>query len=375
MTASDSARRVAELVERGVQVVAPEQVFVAADVDLTRVAAGATLHPGTRLHGARTFVAAGAHVGKEGPATLDNAVLGKNASVASGYVRGAVLLDDAQLGFAAHVREGTLLEEQASTGHAVGLKQSILLSFATLGSLINFCDALIAGGTSRRDHSEIGSGFIHFNFTPWGEHGDKATPSLIGDVVDGVFLDQPRIFLGGNSGLIGPRRVGYGSITAAGQVVRRDVGPGVLVFDPGRALDTPVRQPSTSHTQRVLGANAAYLGELVALRAWYRHVRLGRLSGGPEASGRRIVLEEAVATLDGCLDERWARLAAFLRERGIAAPRPDLAVDAPCPIPLDAGGPEHLTWVASLPRDRRAAAAAWLRQIAQAVVASVTALA
>ncbi len=206
MTASDSSRRVAELVERGVQVVAPEQVFVGADVDLTRIATGATLHPGTRLYGPRTFVAAGAHVGKEGPATLDNAVLGKNASIASGYVRGAVLLDDAQLGFAAHVREGTLLEEQASTGHAVGLKQSILLSFATLGSLINFCDALIAGGTSRRDHSEIGSGFIHFNFTPWGEHGDKATPSLIGDVVDGVFLDQARIFLGGNSGLIGPRR-------------------------------------------------------------------------------------------------------------------------------------------------------------------------
>lgn len=375
MTPSDSARRIADLVERGVQVVAPEQVFVGAEVDLTRVAAGATLHPGTRLYGARTYVATGAQVGTEGPATLDNAVLGRNAAVASGYVRGAVLLDDAQLGSAAHVREGTLLEEQSSTGHAVGLKQSILLSFVTLGSLINFCDALIAGGTSRRDHSEIGSGFIHFNFTPWGEHGDKATPSLIGDVVDGVFLDQPRIFLGGHSGLTGPRRVGYGSITAAGQVVRRDVGPGLLVYDPGRALNTPVQEPSPAHTLRVLSANAAYLGELVALRTWYQFVRLGRLPQDPEASSRRIVLEAAVETLECCIAERWSRLASFLHERNIAARQPDLTVSAPCPIPLDLGVTDHLTWVARLSRDHRDAAAAWLRDLAQTVAASVSALA
>ena len=38
------------------------------------------------------------------------------------------------------------------------------------------------------------SGFIHFNFTPWGKNGDKATPSLVGNVTEGVFLDQKRIF-------------------------------------------------------------------------------------------------------------------------------------------------------------------------------------
>jgi UDP-N-acetylglucosamine/UDP-N-acetylgalactosamine diphosphorylase len=90
------------------------------------------------------------------------------------------------------------LEEEASGAHAVGLKQTIFLPFVTAGSLINFCDALIAGGTSRKDHSEIGSSYIHFNYTP---HQDKATPSLIGDVPHGVMLDQPAIFLGGQGGL------------------------------------------------------------------------------------------------------------------------------------------------------------------------------
>ena len=49
----------------------------------------------------------------------------------------------------------------------------------------------MSGGTSRRDHSEVGSSYIHFNFTP---DGDKTTPSLFGDVVHGVLLDQPAVF-------------------------------------------------------------------------------------------------------------------------------------------------------------------------------------
>lgn len=51
----------------------------------------------------------------------------------------------------------------------------------------------MAGGTSRKDHSEVGSSYIHFNYTP---DGDKTTPSLICDVPRGVMLNQPPIFLG-----------------------------------------------------------------------------------------------------------------------------------------------------------------------------------
>jgi UDP-N-acetylglucosamine/UDP-N-acetylgalactosamine diphosphorylase len=85
--------------------------------------------------------------------------------------------------------------------HAVGLKQTILFPFVTLGSLINFCDCLMGGGTSRRNHSEVGSSFIHFNYTP---RQDKATASLLGDVPRGVMLDQPPIFLGGREESSGP---------------------------------------------------------------------------------------------------------------------------------------------------------------------------
>src|SRR5690606_7218348 len=214
----------------------PRQTYVAPDVSLERVCSGVVLHPGSRVSGARTFLGPGAEVGVEGPATLVDAVLGAGARVDAGYVEGAVLLAKARAGWGAHLRPGTLLEEEASTAHCVGLKHTILLSFVTLGSLINFCDVLMAGGTSRRDHSEVGSGFIHFNFTPWGEHGDKATPTLVGDVAHGVFLRERRIFLGGAGGMVGPGRVGYGSVTAAGQVIRRPVAAECLVLESSPVL-------------------------------------------------------------------------------------------------------------------------------------------
>ena len=107
-------------------------------------------------------------------------------------------------------------------------KHTILFPFVTLGSLINFCDCLMAGGTSRKNHSEVGSSYIHFNFTP---NQDKVTASLIGDVPKGVMLNQPPIFLGGQGGLVGPCRLAYGTTVAAGTIVRKDeLRPGRLLY-------------------------------------------------------------------------------------------------------------------------------------------------
>ena len=200
----------------------------------------------------------------------------------------------------------------------------------TLGSLINFCDVLMAGGTSRKDHSEVGSGFIHFNFTPWGKAGDKATPSLVGDAVDGVLLRQKRIFLGGSSGLVGPRAVGYGSITGAGQVVRRDVGPGRLVVHTSAAVDEPLDSPRDERIDKVVGKNVTYIANLHALRAWYAGVRVARARKA-NAADLVIVYEEAIRNLDLCLAERVTRLESYLAERGRKLARAEATGDPGVP--------------------------------------------
>ncbi len=358
--------RLREFAARGVEIVDPRQTFIGADVVPERVRPGATLHPGTRLHGARTFLADGAEIGTEGPATVRDAVFGPGATVASGYVEGAVLFANASLGAAAHVRPGTILEEEASTAHCVGLKHTILLSFVTLGSLINFCDCLMAGGTSRKDHSEVGSGFIHFNFTPWGARGDKATPSLIGDVPRGVFLREPKIFLGGSAGLVGPGQVGYGAITGAGQVVRKPVDTGRLSLQPIRALDV-VRDPG--HLDRAeprARRNVAYLSNLVALRAWYRDVRLARAQGTD-----RVIVSAGIETLGLCIAERVKRLAAFLAERGEPMPALQLEPDVPSPLDpaIDGGVAElnHVQWVQQLSEAQHGLGVRWLQEVANSV--------
>jgi len=128
------------------------------------ISADAIIHPGCRIE--NSSVGPGCEIGAEAPVTLKNCQLARNVKLKGGYFENAVFLDGANMGSGAHVRAGTILEEQAGGAHTVGLKQTVLLPFVTLGSLINFCDILMAGGTSRKDHSEVGSSYIHFNFTP-----------------------------------------------------------------------------------------------------------------------------------------------------------------------------------------------------------------
>ena len=368
MGPADIERTLQHLQDRGVRIVDPRQTYVAPEVDLQRVRPGATLHPGARLLGRRTFVGSGAEIGRQGPATVVDSVLGAAAVVDAGYVEGAVLLDGARVGWGAHVRPSTLLEERASTAHCVGLKHTILMPFVTVGSVVNLCDLLIAGGTSEQDHSEVGSGFIHFNFTPWGARGDKATPSLVGDVVHGAFLRERRIFLGGAGGMVGPRRVGYGAITGAGSVLRSDVAAGDLSIQVPRATSRALAPDYVDPGAPRVGRNVEYIAQLVALRQWYRQVRVPR----EHDADRSAVLSAALDVLDACLAERVQRLHAFAVERGLAMPALELEppLGAPAAL-LGAPGPdEHVAWIRGLSEDVVALGVAWLRAVADATAGS-----
>ena len=160
------------------------------------------------------------------------------------------------------------------------------MPFVPLGSLINFCDCLMAGGTSRKNHSEVGSSYIHFNFTP---NQDKATASLIGDVPRGVMLDQPPIFLGGQGGMVGPvaDRVSARSWPPASSAGKDVPEEGTLVVAAGAARRRRgaalrrrgLRRRSAASSQN----NFIYVGNLHALRQWYLagradHARASRIS-------------------------------------------------------------------------------------------------
>ena len=188
------------------------------EVDVGRIAEDAIIHPGCRIYGSKTLICKGAELGYEGPVTIKDCFVGPDVKLKGGYFEKSVFLEGTEAGSGAHVRAGTILEEYASIAHTVGLKQTILFPFVTLGSLINFCDCMMAGGTGRKNHSEVGSSYIHFNYTP---NQDKATASLIGDVPKGVMIDQKPIFWEGRAGWSGPAGLPMEPSSPPGRYIER----------------------------------------------------------------------------------------------------------------------------------------------------------
>ena len=297
-----------QLQANGVTVLHPESTYIAEDINPERIAPGVTLHPGCRLSGKDLSIGPGSVIGEEAPATLRNCQLGATVHLAGGFFERATFLDGFKAASGAHVRPGCLFEEGSSLAHSVGVKQTVFLPWVTAGSLINFCDALMAGGTSRKDHSEIGSSYIHFNFTP---QRDKATASLIGDVPRGVLLNNPAIFLGGQGGIIGPCKIEYGTVIPAGQIWRGDVTePKRLVAKAGfkRNVDTPYDTRTYSNIQRIARNNLTYIGNILALDAWYRVMRAPFMSADPF---QRACHHGALQRISEILSERLSRLNEF----------------------------------------------------------------
>jgi bifunctional UDP-N-acetylglucosamine pyrophosphorylase/glucosamine-1-phosphate N-acetyltransferase len=97
------------------------------DVQVEQISGnGVTLFPGCRIYGSETVISRGAQLGFEGPVTVENCQIGPGVELKGGYFRKTVFLEKANMGLGAHVREGSILEEQSGGAHCVGLKQTIL---------------------------------------------------------------------------------------------------------------------------------------------------------------------------------------------------------------------------------------------------------
>lgn len=261
--------RIASLLNRGVEVWGHERNYIDADVPIDNIEPGAILYNCT-LSGPNTVIGAGSKIGESGHARVHDCQIGRDCSLGAGTYDGATLLDGAKVRGYAEIRPGTLLEEQVEAAHSVAFKNTILTATCVTGSLLNYCDLFMSGGTSRSDHSEVGSGAIHFNFDP---RGDK-WGSLLGDV-RGVLLRSAPVFVGGQAGVVAPATVEFGAVVAAGSIVRKNVPADCVQFDAAQArtlqgFDREV-YPSV---RRKIANTARLVGNLWAFVAWYEQVRV-----------------------------------------------------------------------------------------------------
>ena len=185
---------------------------------------------------------------------------------------------------------------------------TILFPWVTLGSNINFCDLILAGGTGPEPSffSEAGSGSIHFNYSV---RGDKATSSIFGDVKNGVFLDQKRIFIGGNSSLIGPIKAEYGAMNAAGVRINGNFGSGMnfghslpkgrIDYDPSIFLGV----------MNILRKQIYVIAELTALLNWYQQIRISCFA---QNQNQKFVYDSAMRIIELNFQERILHLQRFV---------------------------------------------------------------
>ncbi|WP_293648828.1 bifunctional UDP-N-acetylglucosamine diphosphorylase/glucosamine-1-phosphate N-acetyltransferase GlmU [Sphingopyxis sp. RIFCSPHIGHO2_12_FULL_65_19] len=137
---------------------------------------------------------------------------------ANSHIEGAVIGAGCEVGPFARLRPGTILGEKAKIGNFVETKKAVLGQGAKANHLTYLGDVSVGAGAN------IGAGTITCNY-------------------DGYFKYRTEIgenaFIGSNSALVAPVKIGRDAIVAAGSAVTRDVADGELRLVRGEQLVKP----------------------------------------------------------------------------------------------------------------------------------------
>jgi bifunctional UDP-N-acetylglucosamine pyrophosphorylase / glucosamine-1-phosphate N-acetyltransferase len=199
------------LMESGVTLVDPATVYVGPEVT---VGPDTIIHPGVHLEG-RTRIGSSCeiHSGvRIVDSTLENGVVVNNFCliIESSVARGA------RVGPFAHIRPQSAVGEDAHVGNFVELKKTSLGRGSKANHLAYLGDATIGEGVN------VGAGTITCNYD-----GTLKHPTII---EDGAFI-------GSDSQLVAPVRVGKGAYVAAGSSITEDVPAGSLAIARGRQVN------------------------------------------------------------------------------------------------------------------------------------------
>lgn len=206
-------RKRAALMAAGVTIQMPETVIADADVV---VGADTILEPGVQLLG-RTRIGAACTI-RTGSilsdTTLEDGVLVKPYTVISG----SHLAAGSQAGPFTHLRGPVRLLKQSHVGNFVEVKNSVIGERAKAMHLTYLGDARVGAETN------IGAGTITCNYDGVHKH-----PTVFGR----------RVFVGSDSALVAPVRVGDGAYIAAGSVITKNVPADALALARGHQVNKP----------------------------------------------------------------------------------------------------------------------------------------
>ncbi len=173
--------------DRGVTLVAPDHTWIETTVVLAR---DVVIHPGVVLTG-QTRIASGAQI------------------FSHSVIEDSVIESGARIGPFAHLRPGTVVGERSHIGNFVETKKAILQKDVKANHLSYLGDVSIGSGTN------VGAGTITCNYD-----GKKKHRTEIGK----------NVFIGSDTQLVAPVKVGDRALIGAGTTVTKDVPAGSLVL-------------------------------------------------------------------------------------------------------------------------------------------------
>jgi bifunctional UDP-N-acetylglucosamine pyrophosphorylase/glucosamine-1-phosphate N-acetyltransferase len=194
----------------GVSMLDPLTTYIGSDVQLGQ---DSILLPNTHLEG-RTVVGAACRLG---PNTIvRDSVIGDRCRVEASVLEEATLENDVEVGPFAHLRRGAYLSEGVHMGNFGEVKNSTLAPGVKMGHFSYVGDATVG------ENVNIGAGTVTCNFD-----GERKHPTVI----------LPEAFIGSDTMLVAPVKIGRGARTGAGSVVTHDVpDESVAVGVPARVI-------------------------------------------------------------------------------------------------------------------------------------------
>jgi bifunctional UDP-N-acetylglucosamine pyrophosphorylase/glucosamine-1-phosphate N-acetyltransferase len=185
-----------ELILAGVTIVDPATTYIE---DGVSVGAETVIHPNSVVSG-HTRIGGACQIG---PNTIvSDSTIGDRCRVVASVVEGAILESDVSVGPFSHLRSGSHLASGVHIGNFAEVKKARLGRGAKMGHFGYVGDAQVG------DEANIGAGTVTCNFDGVSKHR-----TVIGQGA----------FIGSDTMLVAPVRVGDGAMTAAGSVVKRDV--------------------------------------------------------------------------------------------------------------------------------------------------------
>jgi bifunctional UDP-N-acetylglucosamine pyrophosphorylase/glucosamine-1-phosphate N-acetyltransferase len=198
----------AELMAAGVTIEDPATAYIQQPVV---VGVDTIIHPGVSLEG-MTTIGVGCEI--HGGVRIVDSRIGDRVIVYNhSVITGSTVASDARVGPFAHLRNQADIREGARVGNFVELKKTVLGAGSKSMHLTYLGDATIGA------HVNIGAGTITCNYD-----GEKKSPTVI---EDGAFI-------GSDTQLIAPVRVGKGAYVGSGATIREDVPAGALAVTAGK---------------------------------------------------------------------------------------------------------------------------------------------